>query len=75
MKEIILKESRFVLNAVFFTGILFAIFLVKSCKEREKQQELATKWEQLNEARFKYSQFAHFSWVPQQFYFETKSRK
>ena len=55
MKEIILKDDRFILNAVFFTVILFAIFLLKSCKERERQQELATKWERLNEERFQIS--------------------
>ena len=55
MKEIILNESRFVLNAVFFTAILFAIFLLKSCKERERQQELATKWARLNEGCFQNS--------------------
>ena len=54
MTEIILTENRFVLNAVFFTGVLFAIFLLKSFKERERQQELATQWARLNEKRFKY---------------------
>ena len=55
MKEIILKDDRFIINAAFFTVILFAIFLLKSCKERERQQELATQWERLNEERFQIS--------------------
>ena len=49
MTEMIAKENQFILNSVFFSGVLFVIFLLQSCKERERQQQLANKWARLNE--------------------------
>ena len=39
----------YILNSIFFSGILFTLFLLQSCKERERQQQLANKWARLNE--------------------------